>query len=96
MRTAEAKLMIDVMMRVDVGRVTPVYGNHRGPVNDMAAKPRMTNQNLRLDGGFSVGGKPADSRAFRRRRCRMNSGIRKMNTRVRKHHSHSSDKPRGL
>ena len=54
------------------------------------------NQNLRFDGGFSVAGKPALSRAFLRRRCNPISGMKHAMASMGAIHPHVSDKPSGL
>ena len=74
--------MIDVTTSVAVGRAMPVYGNHKGPESDPATVRSNNNQNLLLAGGFSVGGKPAASRALRRRLRKMSSGIKQAIARI--------------
>src|SRR5436190_16989397 len=53
------------------------------------------NQNLLFVGGFSTGGNPAASRAFRRRRCNMMSEIKQAGARMSTHHCKGSEKPSG-
>src|ERR1051325_3913421 len=75
-RTAVAQLMMDVIMSIGVGSVVPVYGSHNGPESDAATMRKSNNQNLLFEGDFAAAGKPAASRAFRRRRCKMISGMK--------------------
>jgi hypothetical protein len=93
---ARAQLMMEVMMSVEVGSATPVYGNHNEPDSDVATMRDSSNQNLRFVGGLSVGGKPAASRVFLRRRCKMKTGMKETIAKIGALHSHTSEKPSGL
>jgi hypothetical protein len=88
--------MIDVMISVDLGSEVPVYGSQRGPESDAAMMRESNNQNLRFVGAFSRAGNPALRRTFRRRRCRMSSGIQDAPVAVKKGHSQSSESPNDL
>ena len=83
-------------MSIGVGSVVPVYGSHNGPESDAATMRKSNNQNLLFEGDFAAAGKPAASRAFRRRRCKMISGMKHVIARIGAIHSHASDKPNGF
>jgi hypothetical protein len=95
-RTAKAQLAIDVTMSVEVARAVPVYGSHKGPESVTAAIRASSNQNLLFFGGFSVAGKPAASRAFRRRRFKTMSGMKHAIAKMGASHSQVSETPSGF